>query len=521
MMHPSADTAPSASPDAASRAWRLTYAAAAAGLIAIPAIFADATASMVSTWMNSSTFNHGPMIPALAVYLAWRRRDELIGVPPRFEWIGLAALVAAVLVWLLGRLSATMIVQQFGLVFALQAFVLCVLGRHVVWTLLFPLFYLTFAVPFGAELVPPLQDVTAFFVVNLLRLVGIPVFIDGVFITTPAGNYLVAEACAGLRYLISMVALGLVFANLTFDSWHRRAIFIALSVFVPIVANGIRAFLIVLIAYLSNNEIATGIDHIIYGWVFFSFVTFLLFAVGYAMREPLPEEAPRKPVFVRSGPGHASLLAAGAAVAIVLAASLYAESALGRSAALNTTIAAPELPGFAKVAAPPGAWQPIFPGADRQVDQVYERGDRRIGLHVGLYSHERQGAKAVTSEHNFAPTDIWKMGALGTIALNSPEGRFPAVTLRVSAAARYRTIWYWYWIGGEFTGSPYAAKVLNMRTLLSAGSPATAVIAVSAEYPVAQGEPTDLMREVVAAAPAIRAMLENAVRGAHGAARVQ
>ena len=147
------------------------------------------------------------MIPALAVYLAWRRRAWLADLELRFEWAGLALLVLALLVWLAGRLSATMVLQQFGLVFTMQAFVFCVLGRHVVYAFLFPLFYLIFAVPFGAELVPPLQDITAFFVVSLLRLVGIPVFIDGVFISTPAGNYLVAEACAGLRYLISTVAL--------------------------------------------------------------------------------------------------------------------------------------------------------------------------------------------------------------------------------------------------------------------------------------------------------------------------
>ncbi|HEX2115602.1 MAG TPA: exosortase A [Alphaproteobacteria bacterium] len=523
MMHPSADTAPTAPSDVASRSWRLAYIAAAAGLVLIPAIFAEATASMVSTWMVSSTFNHGPMIPALAAYLAWRRRDTLAGVPPRFEWLGLAALTAAVLIWLVGRLSATMVVQQFGLVFSLQAFVLCVLGRHIVWRLLFPLFYLIFAVPFGAELVPPLQDITAFFVVSLLRLVGIPVFIDGVFIATPAGNYLVAEACAGLRYLISMIALGLVFANLTFDSWHRRALFIGLSIVVPIIANGIRAFLIVLIAYVSDNEIATGIDHVIYGWVFFSFVTFLLFALGYAMREPLAEENPRTPAIAPAshGSGNAPVIAACASVAIVLAASLYAESALGRSAALSTSIAPPELSGFAKVAPPPGAWQPVFIGADRQIDQVYERGGRRIGLHVGLYSHERQGAKAVTGEHDFEPTALWKSGAPGTIELALPDGRLSAVTLRVSAPGRYRTVWYWYWIGGAFTGSPYDAKLLSIRTLLSAGNPATAVVAVSAEYPVAQGEPTDLLREMVAAAPAIRTMLENAVRGTPGAARIQ
>ena len=96
MMQPSAETSPAATAKAAQ--WpqpRLAYIAAALGILAIPAIFAEASLSMVSTWINSSTFNHGPLIPVLAVYLAWRRRDEVMAEPVRFEWIGVAAVVAA------------------------------------------------------------------------------------------------------------------------------------------------------------------------------------------------------------------------------------------------------------------------------------------------------------------------------------------------------------------------------------------------------------------------------------------
>jgi exosortase A len=515
MMQPSANSASTASSMNAKSLLRGVYAVAAIGFVLIPIIFADAALSTYSTWMNSSTFNHGPLIPLLAGYLAWRRRDEVAAIRPQFEWLGLLAVLAAVLVWLLGRLSATMVIQQFGLVFTMQAFVLCVLGRRVFWALLFPLFYLTFAVPFGAELVPPLQDVTAFFVVNFLRMVGVPVFIDGVFIATPAGNYLVAEACAGLRYLISTVALGLVFANLTFNTWHRRALFFGLSLIVPIVANGIRAFLIVLIAYVSNNEIATGIDHVIYGWVFFSFVTFLLFGLGYLMREPLPEEQPvQPPATVSAATRNACAFGAIAALLLAAASALYAQAALDRSAVIAQRVVPPDIAGFTKVAAAPGAWQPVFAGADRQIDQVYESGGRRIGLHVGLYSHERQGAKAVTVEHNFAPSDIWKPGAPVTTEWPLPDGRLQIVSFRVSAPGRYRSIWYWYWIGDTFTGNPYEAKLLNLKSLLGGGNPATAIVALSAEYPVALGEPTDLYRDMMAATPAIRAMLENAARGA-------
>ncbi len=494
----------------------LALAAAAAGLALIPAIFHDATVTMVLTWLNSSTFNHGPMIPALAAYLAWRRREWLADLELRFEWAGLALLILAVLVWLVGRLSATMVLQQFGLVFTLQAFVFCVLGRHVVYAFLFPLFYLIFAVPFGAELVPPLQDVTAFFVVSLLRLVGIPVYIDGVFISTPAGNYLVAEACAGLRYLISTVALCLVFANLTFYGWKRRWAFVALALVVPILANGIRAFLIVLIAYLSNNEIATGIDHIIYGWVFFSFVTFMLFGIGYAMREPWDEPERVRPAHVPPT-GTAPAVAALATVMLTLGLSLYADQATARAARLDPAVGAPDMPGFAKVGAPIDAWLPRFAGADRQVDQLYAKAGRDIGLHVGLYDRERQGAKAITIEHDFIPGDRWKLGQRRVVTIDVSGRPLTLVSQRLTAPGRYRLIWYWYWVGGEFTGNPYAAKWLQTKALLTGGSPAAAVVAVSAEYPPSLGEPADLFRDMVAAMPAIQAMLESAARARRGA----
>jgi exosortase A len=509
---PQARSATAVSP--AAPAWSArgaALAAAAAGLALIPAIFAEATVTMVMTWLNSSTFNHGPLIPALAIYLAWRRRDRLADLELRFDWIGLALLVVALFVWLLGRLSATMVVQQFGLVFTLQAFILCVLGRDFVRAFLFPLFYLVFAVPFGAELVPPLQNITAFFVVSMLRLAGIPVFIDGVFITTPAGNYLVAEACAGLRYLMSTVALCLVFANLTFYGWKRRLVFIALSLIVPVIANGIRAFLIVLLAYVSNNEIATGIDHIVYGWVFFTFVTFLLFGIGYLIREPWDEPARIRPAYVPPSSA-APVVAALAAVTMALGLSVYADNVTARAASLAPTVGAPELTGFARVSPPANDWKPSFAGADIQIDQMYEKAGGRISLHIGLYARERQGAKAVTVEHDFRPGDRWKEGETKTVAVDVNGRPTTMISQRLSAPGLYRLTLFRYWVGGEFVSTPYAAKWLQIKTMLTAGNPAAAIVAISAEYPPARGEPTDLFRDMLTAMPVVQTTLERASR---------
>ena len=93
------------------------------------------------------------------------------------------------------------------------------------------------------------------------------------------------EACSGLRYLIASFTLGTLYAYLTYRSLARRLVFIALSLIVPIVANGIRAYLIVMTGHLSDMQLAVGVDHLIYGWVFFGFVMLLLFWIGSFWRE--------------------------------------------------------------------------------------------------------------------------------------------------------------------------------------------------------------------------------------------
>ena len=99
-----------------------------------------------------------------------------------------------------------------------------------------------------------------------------------------------AEACAGLRFLIAMIVLGVLFANITFYTWSRRLLFMLLAVAIPIVANGFRALMIVLIAYWSDHTIAVGVDHIVFGWVFLTFVTVLILATGMAMLSKLGKE---------------------------------------------------------------------------------------------------------------------------------------------------------------------------------------------------------------------------------------
>lgn len=175
------------------------------------------TADMVAIWWNSSTFNHCLLIVPILGWLVLQRKELLVQLKPE-PWTP-ALLYGAVGAggWLLGDAAGLAVARQLGLIMMLQGSVAAVLGANVARGLLFPLFYMFFLVPIGEEAVPALQTLTAKMCMVLLGWTGIPAHIDGIFITTPTGYFRVAEACSGVKFLIAMIAYGVLVANLCFN----------------------------------------------------------------------------------------------------------------------------------------------------------------------------------------------------------------------------------------------------------------------------------------------------------------
>ena len=140
-------------------------------------------------------------------------------------------------------------------------------------------------------LLPRMMEWTADFTVLALRASGIPVYREGLQFIIPSGAWSVVEACSGIRYLIASVTAGCLFAYLSYQSMLKRAVFIGVAIVVPLVANWVRAYLIVMLGHLSGNTIATGVDHLIYGWLFFGLVIGVMFLIGARWVDP-PAPAP-------------------------------------------------------------------------------------------------------------------------------------------------------------------------------------------------------------------------------------
>lgn len=280
-------------PVAATRhsAWRAALVRLALAALALVALASREWGEMLHIWWNIDSYSHILLIPPIIAWLVWIRREDALQVEPRGWWPGLALVAAALGLWLVGRVTDLNLLAHAGAVAMLGAVTLALLGPRVGALLALPLGFAVFLVPFGDEIVPPLQYLTAEMAIALTHMVGVPARIDGIYIHTPAGLFIVAEACAGVHFMMAMVALGVLTCFTSFASWRRRALFMLACVVVPIVANGIRAWATIYIAQFVGAEAAGGFDHIVYGWIFFGLVVALILGVAWRWFEREPEEA--------------------------------------------------------------------------------------------------------------------------------------------------------------------------------------------------------------------------------------
>ena len=235
--------------------------------------------------MTSTAYNHCFLVIPIAFYLLWDRRAALVGVPRQLMPTALLLGVPLAAVWLVSERLGIMEGRQLAAVSFVEVLFLAMLGKRLWWAVAGPLLYLYFLVPFGEFLTPGLQDITTFFIRHGLEILGVPAYIDGYVIEIPQGTFFVAEACAGLRFLIASTAFGCLYTLLMYRSPLRRGVFILVSILVPIIANGLRAIGIVYLGYILGSAEAAAVDHILYGWIFFSLVILLLIALGLPFRE--------------------------------------------------------------------------------------------------------------------------------------------------------------------------------------------------------------------------------------------
>lgn len=468
--------------------------ALAAVLLLILISYRDTAATMVGIWMRSETFAHAFVVPPISFWLIWRQRAALWQTTPRaVPWLG-AAMAALAAVWALGELVATNAATQLMLTTMLVAAVPAVLGWQSARTIMFPLGFLFFAVPIGEFLTPLLMQYTADFTVAALRATGVPVYREGLQFVIPSGHWSVVEACSGIRYLMASLMAGTLFAYLNYRSHTRRWVFVGVSIAVPIVANWLRAYMIVMLGHLSDNRIATGVDHLLYGWVFFGVVIMLMFYIGARWSEPDTQLQAADPAAVPGLVGlhhSARLLLACALVAIATGwAPLWVQHAQAISSpAAHRPLALPQqwASGVPSTAGQLPAWKPRFVNPSASDQREYASDSGPIGLYIGHYQGQTAERKLVSSENVLVHSEdlIWNQLSAGRASVQLRQGELVlrAATLsgppdtRLSERPRLR-VWQLYWVDGQFIGSDWRAKLAQARQVLAGGGDAGAALVV-------------------------------------------
>jgi EpsI family protein len=365
-------------------------------------------------------------------------------------------------------------------VLLIQGAVLAILGPAVVRSILFPLFYLIFLVPFGDEFVGPMQTLTAKMTMGLLDLSGVPATIDGVFITTRAGWFEVAEACAGVKFLVAMIAYGALAANVCFRSPMRRTIFMIAAIIVPVLANGVRAWATIFAAEFVGVNAASGFDHLVYGWVFFAVVMLLLMAAAWPFFDrKIGGRWLGDTAFLPWRPAAAVVAMAPLAVAVaVLPVAWDSYAARAGRVTLPAPVILPTVPGWTRVADLPATpWTPRFDGADHTLMGRYGNvAGQRVDVGVALYGWQDHGREIVAFGQGAANADQkWAW------ANDLPREGGAKVERLMGPDKSVRQAATWWFVGGAPVSGKAAVKLATLKARLTGGDQSAVTLIVSAE----------------------------------------
>jgi len=446
--------------------------------------FFDTWRSLVEIWLRSDTYAHGFLVIPASLWLIWQNKSLHKHLyPSKPSLLGLSYILFNGVCWLFSSITQTLVIQHLALVGMLIGSYWFYLGNTTSKKLIFPLVFLYFMVPVGEEqLLPPLMNYTANFTVALLKLTGISVYREGLHFSLVSGEWSVVEACSGIRYLIASITLGTIYAYITYSKTYKRILFILFSIIMPIIANGLRAYMIVMIGHLSDMKLATGVDHIVYGAFFFAIIIFIMFFIGSFWRDPETKQEKTSNIKINKN-NYSNKLNSIVIISLLISTITwpYTNQILTSNYQAQTYI--PELPTLTQnklwqeVKAPNWNWRPQFDGVANDSLRYFKNQESIIGLYQANFGNEKQGSELINMQNELINTEDrkkWHFIKKSTLTLRNPENNTSITVdyaeLRGSSTDIITT--KWYQVGRIKTNSPYLAKILQLYKRLTLDSTA-------------------------------------------------
>jgi exosortase len=256
------------------------------GLLAL--LYSTLLQYLVAQWWSDDNYSHGFLVPVVSAYFVWQRRRPLATAAVHGDWIGWPVLVGGIAMLLLGDIAAENFLMRSSLIVIVAGLVLVHLGRVVFRLLAFPLAFLFFMIPLPATvfyaIALPLQTLAASNAASVLDALGVPVLLDGNVIHLSRLTLGVAEACSGIRSLISLLALAVACAYITLSNRVAMVALVASVVPITVAANAVRIVATGLIGEAFGVEYARGVFHTFSSWLIFVFAFVCLLAVHWLIR---------------------------------------------------------------------------------------------------------------------------------------------------------------------------------------------------------------------------------------------
>jgi len=245
--------------------------------------------SLAYQWWTDPNFSHGVFVPLFVALLIWRDRRELAQIPLKPSWIGLPIIVAALATLLTGVFGAELFLSRSSLILLAAGGVIYFAGWRYFRAMLFPWLFLFLMIPIPAivfnQITLPLQFFASETAAEILRLFSVPVLREGNVIVLPRMPLEVAEACSGIRSLMSLATMAIIYGYFADSSVWRRVVLALMAIPVSVAANALRIVGTGLTVQYWDPDKALGFFHEFSGWLIFVVSLIMLFALHTLLRK--------------------------------------------------------------------------------------------------------------------------------------------------------------------------------------------------------------------------------------------
>jgi exosortase len=265
-----------------------SLAAAALLLFSFSILYHAVIMKLIHDWATDDNYSHAFFIIPIALYFVWERRDHLAQIGPKPNYLGLIFILLSIATLLVGILGSELFLTRISIIGIAAGSVLYILGWPHLKSLAFPILFLLLMIPLPAiifnQITFPLQLIASRFGELSLGILGVPVLREGNIIQLPNVSLEVVEACSGIRSLISMLTLGLLYGYFADKRIGIRAALCLSTVPIAILANGFRVAITGVAAHYYNPKMATGFFHEFSGWLIFVMAFIMVFLLHRLLR---------------------------------------------------------------------------------------------------------------------------------------------------------------------------------------------------------------------------------------------